>query len=182
MFSHHLNEELDDPGNGETGPADSGDNDDKRVEFHENIEAKSENKSKKSILSSRLSERKKADMVKALIKRSGSITSAAKDGKIKENNNKELIKKMEDRLYDEDQDLNEGKINQLANSNPLLKDSEVKNEYLSKSRSDKSLVSNSKLGTYVKTIKQELEKEKQAKDKAIDILKKIKKNFDINEL
>jgi len=38
------------------------------------------------------------------------------------------------------------------------------------------------LSTYVKTIKQELEKEKKAKDRAIDILKKIKKGFNINEL
>jgi len=53
---------------------------------------------------------------------------------------------------------------------------------LSKSRSDRSLISNSKLGVYVKTIKQELEKERKAKNNAIDILKKIKKGFNEADL
>jgi len=63
-----------------------------KVEFKEDIETRS----KRSILSSRLSEKKKHDMVKALIKRQGSSNNVDKDGKVTKP--KDLIKKMEDRL------------------------------------------------------------------------------------
>jgi len=63
-----------------------------KVEFKEDIETRS----KRSILSSRLSEKKKHDMVKALIKRQGSTPTIDKDGKVTKP--KDLIKKMEDRL------------------------------------------------------------------------------------
>jgi len=63
-----------------------------KVEFKEDLETKS----KRSILSSRLSEKKKHDMVKALIKRQGSTPTIDKDGKVTKP--KDLIKKMEDRL------------------------------------------------------------------------------------
>jgi len=97
IFSKQLRSEKDDDmNNNDNVDIEGNENDDKKVEFKDDLETKS-NKSKKSILSSRLSEKKKADMVKILIKRSGSISSSLKDGKVREAN-KELIKKMEDKL------------------------------------------------------------------------------------
>lgn len=93
LFSQHLNiddeKELE---NTDLNDRDDQNEEDKKVEFKDDLEVRS----KKSILSSRLSEKKKHDMVKALIKRSGSIATVEKDGKV--NKNKDLIKKMEDRL------------------------------------------------------------------------------------
>jgi len=83
--NNNLDEDLNDREDNQEG-------DKMKVEFKDDIETRS----KKSILSSRLSEKKKHDMVKALIKRQGSTPTIDKDGKVTKP--KDLIKKMEDRL------------------------------------------------------------------------------------
>lgn len=99
LFSQHLNTDDGKDIDNNNLDADLNDRDDNeeggekmKVEFKEDIETRS----KRSILSSRLSEKKKHDMVKALIKRQGSSNTVDKDGKVTKP--KDLIKKMEDRL------------------------------------------------------------------------------------
>jgi len=70
-----------------------------------------------------------------------------------------------------------------SRDNPLLADEMQKGMVgLSRSRSEKGLVADSKIGHIVKTLKHDLEKEKALKCRAIEILKSVKKSQKIVEV
>lgn len=123
--------------------------------------------SSKLSIKSRLKENETKERVKMLIKRSedtksnGGISNRSKNS---HKSNKSLLKRMKEK--ENSQDLN-----------PLLECQEQKSQKaLSKSRSDQSLVSNSGLGKYVRTLKNEVENQKNIKDKAISILRNLRNN------
>jgi len=58
----------------------------------------------------------------------------------------------------------------------LLEQSKSKMQGLSKSKSNVSVASDSKLGNQVRTLKGELENERKVKDRALEILKKLHKD------
>jgi len=150
--------------------------------------------------SARMKDNEQKERVKALIRRGEELRSETKS--IKSNRSKSsarlqtrqdsnrLIKKMEDNLAEENGV--ETRSNRSGNSgmksnreNPLLKQASVRENLVAKSvSSNKSLVSNTSLGKYVRSLKGELERERNVKDKAISILKDLKKqnnNSNIDE-
>jgi len=131
---------------------------------------------------SRLSQRKTKEMVKTLIKRSED-NFENKQTRTRSQQSKKLIEKMEQKLEQDLEMPTNPNVDQVRNNNPLLKNVDTKSNYskLSHSKSDKSLVSNSALSNYVRSLKGELEKERKAKNQALDILKKLKKDNKISE-
>jgi hypothetical protein len=129
------------------------------------------------------------ERVKALIRRGEELRSETRS--VRSNRSKSsaraqsrqesnrLIKKMEENLAEDN--LVETKSNMSASkANPLLK--QASNPMIAKSVSDRSLVSNTSLGKYVRSLKGELEKERNVKEKAISILKDLKKKNNSSDI
>jgi len=126
------------------------------------------------------------DRVKALIRRGEEIRSEARSQKSNRSNHSKrsqsrqesnrLIKKMENNLKEDNlEETRSVRSNRPTDVNPLL-GVKSNNNLIAKSVSDRSLVSNTSLGKYVRTLKNELEKERLVKDRAISILKDLKKS------
>jgi len=126
------------------------------------------------------------DRVKALIRRGEEIRSEARSQKSNRSNQSKrsqsrqesnrLIKKMENNLKEDNlEETRSVRSNRQTDVNPLL-GVKSNNNLIAKSVSDRSLVSNTSLGKYVRTLKNELEKERLVKDRAISILKDLKKS------
>jgi len=119
-------------------------------------------------------------MVKTLIKRADGdknddSKSVGSNKSKRSRSSNVLLQKMNERLKEDLPNASVNMAEKVSNSNPLLKKlvNENKMDKYAKSSSQKSLVSDSALGQYVRTLKTELEKEKKAKDRALDILKKL---------
>lgn len=138
--------------------------------------------------SARMKDQETANRVKALIRRGEELRSETKSvrsraasshrSQSRQESNR-LIKKMGEKLADEHLEetrSNKSNLNEAnINANPLLKQSHSGANLVAKSvTSNKSLVSNTSLGKYVRSLKGELERERGVKDKAINILKNLK--------
>jgi len=173
--------------------------DDEALNYLENLKDDEEtktNKTNKSRLSNasqksaRMKDIETANRVKALIRRGEDLRSETKSvrsnrsarsnrSQSRQESNR-LIKKMEDQLAEnnlEETRSQRSNLNENINANPLLKQSKSGANLVGKSvSSNKSLVSNTSLGKYVRSLKGELEKERTVKEKAINILKTLKNN------
>lgn len=173
--------------------------DDEALNYLENLKDDEEtktNKTNKSRLSNasqksaRMKDIETANRVKALIRRGEDLRSETKSvrsnrsarsnrSQSRQESNR-LIKKMEDQLAEnnlEETRSQRSNLNENINANPLLKQSKSGANLVGKSvSSNKSLVSNTSLGKYVRSLKGELEKERNVKEKAINILKTLKNN------
>lgn len=173
--------------------------DDEALNYLENLKDDEEtktNKTNKSRLSNasqksaRMKDIETANRVKALIRRGEDLISETKSvrsnrsarsnrSQSRQESNR-LIKKMEDQLAEnnlEETRSQRSNLNENINANPLLKQSKSGANLVGKSvSSNKSLVSNTSLGKYVRSLKGELEKERNVKEKAINILKTLKNN------
>jgi len=177
--------------------------DDEALNYLENLKDDEEtktNKTNKSRLSNasqksaRMKDIETANRVKALIRRGEDLRSETKSvrsnrsarsnrSQSRQESNR-LIKKMEDQLAEnnlEETRSQRSNLNENMNANPLLKQSKSGANLVGKSvSSNKSLVSNTSLGKYVRSLKGELEKERNVKEKAINILKTLKNNNNAN--